>query len=197
MSIYHFFVKRLGGGGVEISKYKGNTILIVNVASQCGFTEQYQSLQRLYDKFLEKNFSILAFPCNDFLNQEPGSGEEILEFCDRGYGVKFDVFEKVKVRDTDAHSLYHFLQAESFPVIRPKGIKAKLFQLFTHINFLLKEFRFPNSGEVLWNFHKFVIGKDGEIIGHFSSDCDPFEPRLIACIESELKERSSHNKHTL
>ena len=194
MSIYHFFVKRLGSSGVKISKYKNNTILIVNVASQCGFTEQYQSLQRLYDKFSEQSFSILAFPCNDFLNQEPGSDEEILEFCDRTYGVKFDVFEKVKVRGADAHSLYEFLQAESFPAIRPKGVKAKLFQLYTLINFLLKEFRLPNSGEVLWNFHKFVIGKHGQIIGHFSSDCDPFDPRLIACIESELKGHNKANK---
>jgi len=193
MSIYHFFVKRLDSSGVEISKYKDNTILIVNVASQCGFTEQYQGLQSLYDKFSEKSFSILAFPCNDFLNQEPGSDEEILDFCNRTYGITFDVFEKVKVRGADAHSLYKFLQSESVPAIRPKGIKAKLFHLFTFFNFWLKEFRPPNSGEVLWNFHKYVIGEHGQIIGHFSSDCDPLEPRLIACIERGLNE---HNEAT-
>jgi glutathione peroxidase len=189
MSIYHVFVKKPGSSSsIEMSNYKDNVILIVNVASQCGFTEQYQSLQRLYDKFSEKSFSILAFPCNDFLSQEPGSDEEIIEFCDRNYGVTFDVFEKVIVRGVNAHSLYNFLQAESFPVIRPKGVKSKFFKFFTCINFWRKELKLPTSGDVLWNFHKFVIGKNGQIIGHFSSDCDPFEPKLIACIESELKD---------
>jgi len=196
MSIYHFFVKRLGSSRVELSKYKDTTILIVNVASQCGFTEQYQNLQRLYDKFSEKSFSILAFPCNDFLNQEPGSDVEILEFCDRTYGATFDVFEKIKVRGANAHSLYKFLQAESFPVIRPTGVKAKMFYLFTLINFLLKELKLPHSGEVLWNFHKFIIGKNGQIIGHFSSDCDPFDPQLISCIESGLKGHITAKKLT-
>ena len=82
------------------------------------------------------------------------------------------------------------MEGEFFPVIRPKGLKAKLFQLFTLIHFLLKERRLPHAGEVMWNFHKFVVGKSGQIVGHFSSDCDPFDPRLIACIENELKEQN-------
>jgi glutathione peroxidase len=190
MSIHQFFANKLGSNGVEFSKYKDYTILIVNVASRCGFTPQYQSLQKLYDRFSGKKFSILAFPCNDFLNQEPGSDVEILEFCDRTYGVTFDMYEKIKVRGANAHRLYKFLQAESVPVIRPKGLKSKIFQLFTLINFLLKEHRFPNSGEVVWNFHKFVIGENGLILGHFSSDFDPFEPLLISCIESGIKEHN-------
>ena len=189
MSIHELLVNQLGNGAVEFSKYEGNTLLIVNVASRCGFTPQYKNLQRLHEKLSEKSFSILAFPCNDFLNQEPDSERKILEFCDGMYGVTFDIFEKVKVRGVDAHRLYKYLEAEVSPVIRPKGFKAKLFQLFTLMHFLLKERRFPHAGEVMWNFHKFVIGKSGQIVGHFSSDCDPLDPRLIACIESALKEQ--------
>ena len=190
MSIYEFSLNKLGNGSVEFSKYKGDTLLIVNVASLCGFTPQYENLQRLYEKLSDKSFSILAFPCNDFSNQEPGSERKILEFCDGIYGVTFDIFEKVKVRGIDAHHLYKYLEGEFSPVIRPKGLKVKLFQLFTLMHFLLKERRLPHAGEVMWNFHKFVVGKRGQIIGHFSSDCDPFDPRLLACIENELKEQN-------
>tara|TARA_B100001146_G_scaffold103046_1_gene91183 strand:- start:34 stop:615 length:582 start_codon:yes stop_codon:yes gene_type:complete len=189
--IYDFFLKELGGGGVSFSSYRGNVLLIVNVASHCGFTPQYKHLQKLHEKLSGKNFSVLAFPCNDFSNQEPGSENKILEFCGGVYGVTFDIFEKVKVRGVDTHHLYRYLESEFSPVIRPKGFKAKLFQLFTLIHFLIKERRFPHAGEVMWNFHKFVIGRNGQVAGHFSSDCDPFDPRLVACIERELKEKTN------
>ena len=189
--IYDFFLNKLGNGGVDFSGYKGNALLIVNVASRCGFTTQYKHLQKLHEKLSGKNFSVLAFPCNDFSNQEPDSENKILEFCGSVYGVTFDIFEKVKVRGVDAQHLYRYLESEFSPVIRPKGFKAKLFQLFTLIHFLIKERRFPHAGEVMWNFHKFVIGRNGQVAGHFSSDCDPFDPRLVACIERELKEKTN------
>ena len=187
--IYDFFLNELGSGGVDFSGYRGNVLLIVNVASRCGFTPQYKHLQKLNEKFSGKNFSVLAFPCNDFFNQEPASESAILEFCDGEYGVTFDIFEKVKIRGFDAHPLYKCLVVEFFPVIRPKGFKATLFRFFTLVYFWLKEHRFPHAGEVVWNFHKFVIGRNGQVVGHFSSDCDPFDPRLVACIERELKEK--------
>ena len=189
--IYDFFLNELGSGVVSFSSYKGNVLLIVNVASHCGFTPQYKHLQKLHEKLSGKNFSVLAFPCNDFSNQEPGSENKILEFCDGVYGVTFDIFEKVKVRGVDGHHLYRYLESEFSPVIRPKGVKAKLFQLFTLVHFLIKERRFPHAGEVMWNFHKFVIGRNGQVAGHFSSDCDPFDPRLVACIERKLKEKTN------
>jgi len=188
--IYDFFLNELGSGGVDFSGYRGNVLLIVNVASRCGFTPQYKNIQKLHEKFAGKNFSVLAFPCNDFSNQEPDSERKILEFCDGIYGVTFDIFEKVKVRGIDAHHLYKYLEGEFSPVIRPKGLKVKLFQLFTLMHFLLKERRFPHAGEVMWNFHKFVVGRNGQVVGHFSSDCEPFDPRLVACIERELKEKT-------
>ena len=184
--VYDFFLNKLGKGEVDFSGYKGNVLLIVNVASHCGFTTQYKDLHKLHDQLSDKNFSVLAFPCNDFFNQEPGSERVILEFCDTGYGVTFDMFEKVKVRGVDAHPLYKYLEAEFLPVIRPRGFSPSLFIFFTHIYFWLKEHRFPHAGEVVWNFHKFVIGRNGQVVGHFSSDCDPFDPRLVACIEREL-----------
>ena len=188
--IYDFFLNELGSDGGSFSGYKGNVLLIVNVASRCGFTPQYKNLQKLHEKFSGKNFSVLAFPCNDFFNQEPASESAILEFCDGEYGVTFDMFEKVKIRGIDAHPLYKCLVVEFFPVIRPKGFKATLFRVFTLVYFWLKEHRFPHAGEVVWNFHKFVIGRNGQVVGHFSSDCDPFDPRLVACIERELKQKS-------
>ena len=188
--IYDIFLNKLGNGGVDFSSYEGKTLLIVNVASLCGFTYQYENLQRLHENLSDKSFSILAFPCNDFSSQEPGSESKILEFCDGVYGVTFDIFEKVKVRGVDAHHLYRNLESEFSPVIRPKGFKAKLFQLFTLIHFLIKERRFPHAGEVMWNFHKFVIGRNGQVVGHFSSDCDPFDPRLVSCIEREIKQKT-------
>ena len=187
--IYDFFLNELGSDGGSFSGYKGNVLLIVNVASRCGFTPQYKNLQKLHEKFSGKNFSVLAFPCNDFFNQEPASESAILEFCDGEYGVTFDMFEKVKIRGIDAHPLYKCLVVEFFPVIRPKGFKATLFRVFTLVYFWLKEHRFPHAGEVVWNFHKFVIGRNGQVVGHFSSDCEPFDPRLVACIERELKQK--------
>ena len=126
--IYDFFLNKLGNGGVDFSGYKGNALLIVNVASRCGFTPQYKHLQKLHEKLSGKNFSVLAFPCNDFFNQESASERVILEFCDGGYGVTFDMFEKVKVRGIDAHPLYKYLIAEFLPVIRPRGFKSTLFK---------------------------------------------------------------------
>ena len=137
MSIYDFSLNKLENNSIGLSEYKGKTLLIVNVASLCGFTAQYENLQKLHKKLYDKNFSILAFPCNDFSNQEPESESKILEFCSGVYGVTFDIFEKIKVRGADAHHLYKHLESELCPVIRPKGIKAKLFQLFTLMHFLL------------------------------------------------------------
>ena len=188
LGIYEFSIKKLEGGEVGISEYKNNVLLIVNVASRCGFTPQYEQLEKLHLKFDGKELSILAFPCNDFADQEPGSEREIREFCDHRYGVTFDMYGKVKIRGGDAHPLYNYLEGLLFPVVRPKGLKAKLFQVFTLLMFWLKERRSPHVGEVEWNFHKFIIGKNGHLVGHFSGDCDPFDPQLMACIEGELKE---------
>ena len=189
MVVYDISIKNIGGRRIELSKYEGKVILIVNVASQCGFTPQYKNLQELHHKYNSKGLFILAFPCNDFGEQEPSSSNKIKEFCDRKYGVKFDVFEKIKIRGQNPHPLYIYLETMLFPVARSNGIKGKVFQWFTNVMFWLKEGRFPRNGEVQWNFHKFIIGKNGSLAGHFPSDCDPFEPQIIACIERELEKK--------
>ena len=186
MQIYDFSIKSLEGIELDVSRYKGHVLLIVNVASLCGFTSQYKELQLLHLKFSRKGLSILAFPCNDFSGQEPGSGEEIRDFCNINYGISFEMFGKIKIRGENSSSLFNYLENLNFPVARPRKLKAKLFQIFTLIQFWLKEKRFPRSGEVTWNFHKFIIGKNGRIAGPFSSDSDPFDVKLISCIKREL-----------
>ena len=186
MEVYGISIQKIRGERVEISKYKGKTILIVNVASHCGFTHQYKGLQALHEIYKSKGLCVLAFPCNDFAGQESGSDYEIHEFCDRMYRVTFDIFKKIKIRGDSPHQLYKYLEALVSPVLRPKGFKSKIFQIFTYLMFWLKEGRLPQVGEVQWNFQKFIIGRKGFPIGHFSSDCDPFDPQIIACIEHEL-----------
>ena len=186
MEVYETSIKKLDGNRVDFSKYKGKTLLIVNVASRCGFTPQYKELQVLHQKYENKGLCILAFPCNDFAGQEPGSEDEIREFCDLKYGVTFDIFEKIEIRGSSPNNLYKYLESLLFPVVRPKGLKTKLFQGFTNLMFWLREGRPPLAGEVQWNFHKFIIGRKGLLVGHFSSDCDPFNPKITTCIEQEL-----------
>lgn len=188
MEVYGISIKKLEGNRVEFSEYEGKTLLIVNVASHCGFTPQYKGLQALHQKYANKGLCILAFPCNDFADQESGSENEIRAFCDHKYGVTFDIFEKIEIRGSSPHHLYKYLESLLFPVVRPKGLKIKLFQGFTSLKFWLKEGRFPQVGEVQWNFHKFIIDRKGLLTGHFSSDCDPFNPQIIACIEQGLGE---------
>ena len=183
---YNFSIKSLEGIDLDFSRYEGHVLLIVNVASLCGFTPQYKDLQLLHLEFSAKGLSILAFPCNDFSGQEPGSEMEIRDFCNINYGISFEMHEKIKIRGESPSALFHYLENLNSPVIRPRNLKAKLFQIFTLIQFWFKEKRFPLAGEVTWNFHKFIIGRNGRVAGHFSSDCDPFDDELISCIKREL-----------
>ena len=186
LGIYKISIKSIEGNSLELSQYVGKVLLIINVASKCGFTSQYKEIQELHKKYESKGLCIMAFPCNDFANQEPESINEIRDFCDHKYGVMFGVFEKITIRGGNPHSLYKYLEALFSPVVRPKGIKAKFFRVFTSLMFWVKEGRFPRAGEVQWNFHKFIIDRKGTLVGHFSSDCSPFGPQVLKCIEHEL-----------
>jgi len=180
-------VKSISRGKFKLAEYSGKVLLIVNVASECGFTPQYKNLQKLYDLYESKGLCVLAFPCNDFADQEPSSENEIRNFCDYKYGVTFDIFSKIKIRGSLSNPLFKVLESQGFPVVRPNGIKAKFFQLYTSAMFRLKEGRFPLTGDVQWNFHKFLIGRNGLIKGHFSSDCDPLNSMVVSSIEHELE----------
>ena len=141
---------------IHLGDYSGNVLLIVNVASYCGFTTQYKDLQRLHELYSDKGLKILAFPCNDFGNQEPDSLEEIKTFCSTKFNIKFDIFDKVHA-------------------------KGDTTEPFTTLN------KTEPEGDVEWNFEKFLIGKDSEVIARFKSGVNPLEENLIAAIEVALE----------
>lgn len=151
-------VKDINGKDVKLSDYKGKVLLIVNVASKCGYTKQYAGLEAVYEKYKAQGFEILAFPCNDFGGQEPGTNEEIQEFCSSTYNVKFKLFDKVKVLGEEQTPLYTRL-------INSKNVE---------------------QGNVKWNFEKFLISKDGNIVSRFRSKVTPESEELTKAIESEL-----------
>ncbi|KMP11095.1 hypothetical protein UR09_04330 [Candidatus Nitromaritima sp. SCGC AAA799-A02] len=185
-AIYEISLKTLEGRPVGLSEYRGKVLFIVNVASRCGFTPQYKGLQALHEKYASKGLCILGFPCNDFGGQEPGSEKEIRDFCEINYGVGFELFEKVKVKGEGAHPLYRVLQGSGLPAVLSAGVKSKLFQVFTFLMSLLKTGKPPVRTEVQWNFHKFLIDKEGVPVAHFASDCEPRNPGVIDAIEREL-----------
>ncbi|HUI10015.1 MAG TPA: glutathione peroxidase [Bacteroidota bacterium] len=158
-SVLSFTMKDIDGTDVPLSKYKGKVILIVNVASQCGFTPQYKDLEALYEKYRDRGFVILGFPANNFGEQEPGTDPEIKKFCTSTYGVTFDMFSKISVMGSDQHPLYKFITSD--PVY---------------------------GGDVKWNFQKYLVNRDGKIIGKYFSRVTPLSPELTGAIEGALKE---------
>ena len=160
-NVLDFKMKSLDGKQIDLNQYKGNVVLVVNVASECGLTPQYSQLQALHEKYGPKGLRVLGFPCNQFGRQEPGTAEEISEFCSSNYGVTFDLFEKVDVNGEDACPLY---------------------QLLTQINAKPK-----GAGDVSWNFEKFIINRDGKVVHRFEPQTKPDDPVLVGVIEGELK----------
>lgn len=160
MSIYDFKVKTINEKEVSLSKYQGKVILIVNVASKCGFTSQYEGLENLYQKYKNEEFMILGFPSNQFGNQEPGSNKEIQEFCRLSYGVDFDMFAKIDVNGENEDPLYTYLKNEASGFLGTKSIK--------------------------WNFTKFLIDKKGKVINRFGSTTKPekIEPEVKKALEN-------------
>jgi len=153
-------MKDIDGKDRPLSEFAGKVLLIVNVASKCGFTPQYKNLQALYTRHKERGFEILGFPANDFGRQEPGTEAEIKSFCTTNYGVSFPMFSKITVKGKDIHPLYAFLtEKESNP-------------------------QFP--GKITWNFNKFLIGRDGKILKRFDSKVKPESPELEQAIEGAL-----------
>ncbi len=156
--VYDFEVNLLNGDPVKLGEYRGRALLIVNTASQCGFTPQYTGLEKLYDKFKARGLEILGFPCNQFGRQEPGSSEEITEFCSVNHGVTFPMFEKIDVNGKDTHPLYGYLKREARGVLGSEPIK--------------------------WNFTKFLVNREGEVVGRYGSTTKP--EQIEADIEAAL-----------
>jgi glutathione peroxidase len=171
-------VERIDGTPTSLAEYKGKVLLIVNVASQCGFTPQYAALETLYETNKEKGFVICGFPANDFGAQEPGSNEEIQSFCETSFGVKFPMYSKIAVTGVERHPLYNAL-VQSTP--ETTGDTTELRQHL--VEFGVEPTSPP---EVLWNFEKFLVGRDGKVVARFAPDIVPDDPLLREAIEVEM-----------
>lgn len=158
-SLHEFKMKDIDGKELPLQKYKGKVVLVVNVASQCGLTPQYEGLQKLYTTFKSKGFEILGFPANQFGGQEPGTNSEIKQFCTGNYHVTFPMFEKIVVKGDGISPLYQWLIANSD---RPKD-------------------------DIEWNFAKFLVGKDGKVLKRFTPQTKPSDPAIVGAIEAALK----------
>lgn len=178
--IYEIPVKTIDGTETDLSNYKDKVLLIVNVASKCGLTPQYEGLEKLYENYQGQGLEILGFPSNDFMGQEPLSESEIKDFCSTNYDVKFPLFSKVHINGEERHPLYQNL-IESHPQteINNGGQMLENLIKFGH--------KHLNETDVLWNFEKFLIGKNGEVAARFAPDVVPDDERLTAKIEEELK----------
>ena len=161
--LYDFKATTIDGQKIDLAKYKGKVLLIVNVASECGYTRQYKEMQALHAKFAKEGLAILAFPCNDFGSQEPDNEAKIKAFAKKEYGVEFDLFSKIKILGADANPLYQFLTSKD---TNPK-----------------------HAGKVAWNFEKFVIGRDGSIVARFVSDVEPDSRELLDLLRKELDKK--------
>ena len=186
-NLFDIPIRSLIGKEMNLSHFRGKVLLIVNVASQCGFTPQYKGLQELYKDLKHRDLVVLGFPCNDFANQEPGSPDEIQKFCQSHYGTTFPLFEKVRILGNEIHPLFDFLISEQLPVVTASGLKAIIFRIIKPFIFFIKGMPVPAPGGVNWNFHKFLINRQGKPVGHFSSDVEPQNQILIARIEQELE----------
>jgi len=160
MALYDHAVTALGGGSADLTDYAGHLVLVVNVASKCGLTPQYSGLERLQQRYADRGFTVLGFPCNQFGGQEPGAAEEIATFCSATYGVTFPMLAKIDVNGPDRDPLY----ADLTEAPDANG----------------------EAGDVQWNFEKFLVAPGGAIMGRFRSRVDPESPELVAAIESTL-----------
>ncbi|MGP8059276.1 MAG: glutathione peroxidase [Acidimicrobiales bacterium] len=160
MALYDIPIHTLEGEDSSLAPYRGQALLLVNVASKCGLTPQYEGLERLQKSFGDKGFSVLGFPCNQFMGQEPGSADEIRQFCSTTYGVTFPLFEKIDVNGEQRHPLY----AELTEVPDADG----------------------QAGDITWNFEKFLVSPAGDVVGRFRPQVEPEDPTLVAAIEAQL-----------
>jgi glutathione peroxidase len=160
MTIYDQKINTLEGEPTDLSQYKGKALLMVNVASKCGLTPQYEGLEQLHEKYGTRGFEVLGFPCNQFMGQEPGTAEEIREFCDTNYHVQFPLFEKIDVNGDNQHPIFAELEQQA----DADG----------------------EAGDVKWNFEKFLVSPEGKVVGRFRPQVTPDDPALVEAIEAQL-----------
>ena len=178
-AVYDIPVQKISGEGTSLSEFKGKVLLLVNVASKCGLTPQYEALENLYEQFRGQGLVVAGFPANNFKSQEPGTNEEIQSFCTTNYGVTFPMFSKISVAGDDKHPLYSLLTTA-----QPKAITV------SEVPFRekLKGYGIETNAdpEILWNFEKFLVDRRGQVVKRFSPDTLPDAPELISAIQEEL-----------
>ena len=180
-SKFHAFeAKSIDGETIALSRYAGQVVLVVNVASRCGFTKQYEGLEALYQRHRAEGFVILGFPCDQFGNQEPGTEAEIKSFCRMNYGVTFPMFAKIEVNGPSAHPLYAFLRGEQPGQLEPNTPGAE--KLYPHLERTMPEVL--GTDAVKWNFTKFLVDRRGAVVQRFESPETPeaIEPRIVAAL---------------
>jgi len=179
VSIYDVPVRKISGDDASLAEFKGRVLLVVNVASKCGLTPQYEGLESLYEQYRGQGLVVTGFPANNFKSQEPGTEEEIQTFCTANFGVKFPMFSKINVVGPDKHPLYAALIAA-----QPKAVS------LSEVPFAQKlhshGIETNAEPEILWNFEKFLVSRSGEVVKRFAPDTAPDAPELIAAIEAEL-----------
>ncbi len=181
-SIFEVPLHRIDGTPASLDTYRGKALLIVNVASKCGLTPQYEGLERIYSTYRDRGFAVLGFPANDFGEQEPGSNAEIAGFCRGTFGATFPMFEKIAVTGPEKHELYALLiAAQPVAAVGDPGFRAQLdgFLAGRH------EHTLPPP-EILWNFEKFLVSSDGAVLARFAPDILPDDPRIVQAIEAAL-----------
>lgn len=182
MSVYEVPLKRIDGADTSLSEYKGKVLLVVNVASKCGLTPQYEGLEKLYQQYRDRGLVVVGFPANNFKEQEPGTNEEIQNFCRMTYSVDFPLFAKISVVGEAKHPLYQLLTTSQPKAISTTGdaLREKLQGKGIPTN--------PEP-EVLWNFEKFVVSRGGDVVARFSPDTKPDDPALVQTLEDELEKK--------
>jgi glutathione peroxidase len=177
-TIYDIPLKTIEGTSLTLDRFKGKVLLVVNVASKCGLTPQYEGLEKLYEDKREAGLEVLGFPANDFREQEPGSDEEIKAFCSLNYAVQFPLFSKITVTGEDRHPLYRLLTKAQPHTIGEGPMRERL-----------KGYGIDPTPApaVLWNFEKFLVSRDGQVIGRFAPDVAADDPRLLQAVEAELE----------
>lgn len=176
-ALYDIPLQLLDGSPLTLASFKGQVLLIVNVASRCGLTPQYEGLEALHRQYRGRGLQVLGFPCNDFLGQEPGSAEEIQSFCSTNYGVSFPLFAKLNANSAPRHPLYAALIAAQPRATGGGDLRERLAQ---------KNLLPPHESDITWNFEKFLVGRDGRVLARFAPDVAPGDAQLIAAIEAAL-----------
>jgi glutathione peroxidase len=176
-SLYDIPVNKIDGSAATLGEHKGEVLLVVNVASKCGLTPQYDGLEKLHEKYSGKKFAVLGFPANDFGAQEPGSDSDIQSFCSTNYNVQFPLYSKIPVTGPDKHPLYKHLTTAKPDTEDREGMET-----------MLRGYKMEPTAkpEVVWNFEKFLINRQGQVVRRFAPDTAPDAPKLVEAIEAEL-----------